>query len=148
MELGAAVVSWEEDLRVLRVVGLEQICLGGSNTCSSSPVQACPPPLCPHLPQRHVACLAGCAENRWLRAGTGKDAYWCIECLYHKRTLGVVKCFLNIVVPLWAHCCLAAQLCPTLCDATDCSPPGSSVHGILQARIMEWVASSSSMGSS
>ena len=35
---------------------------------------------------------------------------------------------------------LVAQLCPTLCDPTDCSPPGSSVHGVLQARILEWVA--------
>ena len=32
------------------------------------------------------------------------------------------------------------QLCPTLCDPKDCSPPGSSVRGILQARILEWVA--------
>ena len=32
------------------------------------------------------------------------------------------------------------QLCPTLCDPTDGSPPGSSVPGILQARILEWVA--------
>ena len=32
------------------------------------------------------------------------------------------------------------QLCPTLCDPVDCSPPGSSVHGILQARILEWIA--------
>ena len=32
------------------------------------------------------------------------------------------------------------QSCLTLCDPMDCSPPGSSVHGILQARIMEWVA--------
>ena len=32
------------------------------------------------------------------------------------------------------------QSCPTLCDPTDCSPPGSSVHGTLQARILEWVA--------
>ena len=32
------------------------------------------------------------------------------------------------------------QLCPTLCDPTDGSPPGSPVHGILQARILEWVA--------
>ena len=36
-------------------------------------------------------------------------------------------------------CVLVAQLCPTLCDSTDCSPPGSSDHGILQARILEWV---------
>ena len=35
---------------------------------------------------------------------------------------------------------LVAQLCPTLWDSVDCSPPGSSVHGILQARILVWVA--------
>ena len=32
------------------------------------------------------------------------------------------------------------QLFPTLCDLIDCSPPVSSVHGILQARILEWIA--------
>ena len=42
--------------------------------------------------------------------------------------------------------CLVAQLCPTVCDPMDCSPPGSSVHGILQARILEWVAISFSSG--
>ena len=36
-----------------------------------------------------------------------------------------------------------AQSCPTLCDPMDCSLPGSSIHGILQARILEWVAISS-----
>ena len=41
-----------------------------------------------------------------------------------------------------------AQSCPTLCDPVDCSPPGSSVHGILQAGILEWVAISFSRGSS
>ena len=35
--------------------------------------------------------------------------------------------------------CMCAQSCPTLCDPMDCSPPGSSVHGILQARIREWL---------
>ena len=35
---------------------------------------------------------------------------------------------------------LVAQLCPTLCDPMDCSSPGSSVHGISQARILESVA--------
>ena len=40
------------------------------------------------------------------------------------------------------------QSCPTLCDPIDCSSPGSSVHGILQARILGWVAMSSSRGSS
>ena len=41
-----------------------------------------------------------------------------------------------------------AQSCPTLCDPVDCSLPGSSLHGILQARILEWVAISFSRGSS
>ena len=40
------------------------------------------------------------------------------------------------------------QLCPTLCNSVDCSPPDSSVHGSLQARILEWVAMPSSRGSS
>ena len=39
---------------------------------------------------------------------------------------------------------LVAQACLTLCDPVDYSPPGSSVHGILQARILEWVAMPSS----
>ena len=43
---------------------------------------------------------------------------------------------------------LVTQSCLTLCDPMDCSPPGSSVHEILQARIMEWVAISFSRGSS
>ena len=44
--------------------------------------------------------------------------------------------------------CLVAQSCPTLCDPMDCVRPGSSVHGILQERILEWVAMPSSGGSS
>ena len=48
----------------------------------------------------------------------------------------------------WSFClpicaCSVAQSSPTLCDPMDCSPPGSSVHGIFQARILEWVAISS-----
>ena len=40
------------------------------------------------------------------------------------------------------------QSCETLCNTMDCSPPGSSVQGILQARMLEWVAMPSSRGSS
>ena len=43
---------------------------------------------------------------------------------------------------------LVAQSCLTLCNPTDCSLPGSSVHGVFQARILEWVAVSHSRGSS
>ena len=47
-------------------------------------------------------------------------------------------------VCLWAK---SLQLCLTICDPMDCSLPGSSVHGILQARILEWVVISFSRGS-
>ena len=43
--------------------------------------------------------------------------------------------------------CAVARLCPTLCNPMDCSPPGSSVHVILQARILDWVAMPSFRGS-
>ena len=49
------------------------------------------------------------------------------------------------------HACVHAKLlqsCLTLCDLRDYSPPGSSVHGILQARVLEWGAMPSSRGSS
>ena len=51
----------------------------------------------------------------------------------------------NFVIPC---CCLIGKLCLTLCDPMDCSPPGFSVHGILQARTLEWAAISFSRGSS
>ena len=43
---------------------------------------------------------------------------------------------------------LVAQLCLTLCDPMDCSLPGIPIHGIIQARILEWAAVDSSRGSS
>ena len=45
-------------------------------------------------------------------------------------------CFISFNLPARE----VAQSCPTLCDPTDCSLPGSSVHGIFQARILEWAA--------
>ena len=45
-------------------------------------------------------------------------------------------------------CVLVTQACPTLCNPTDCSPPGFSAHGILQARILEWIAIPFSRGTS
>ena len=56
----------------------------------------------------------------------------------------------KILFRLYPPCgvCSVAQSCPALCDPMDSSPPGSSVHGISQARILEWVAISFSRGSS
>ena len=49
---------------------------------------------------------------------------------------------------LFCCCCLVAKFCPTLCNPTDYTPRGSSVHGISQARRLEWVVISFSRGSS
>ena len=53
----------------------------------------------------------------------------------------------SFILQLCVHAKLL-QLCPTLCDPMDYSPQGSSVHGIFQARILEWVAFSFSRGAS
>ena len=68
----------------------------------------------------------------------------------HEPTLHVIKLTSKIshhkyVVPC---CAMSLQLCPTLCSPMHYSPQGSSVHGILQARILEWVAIPSFKGSS
>ena len=107
----------------------------------------------------------------WALPSSGKSA--CVSCemrqecvLVPGRTLGVLQSlerkntfirgpttFHSVpldspVLALPLVLCLVAQLCPTLCNPMDCSPPGSSVHGILQTRILEWVAMPSSRGSS
>ena len=51
------------------------------------------------------------------------------------------------IVPIY-YISEVAQSCPTLCDPMDCCLPGFSVHGIFQARVLEWVAISFSRGSS
>ena len=63
----------------------------------------------------------------------------------HKSVMILVYAFCPRVVVAGV---LVAQSCLTLCNPMHCSPPGSSVHGILQARILEWVAIPFSRGSS
>ena len=53
---------------------------------------------------------------------------------------------LILLYPCQCCCCLVSQSCLTLRDPVDWSPPGSSVHGIFQARMLGWVAPSSSRG--
>ena len=60
----------------------------------------------------------------------------------HMSVRGVSKCYTSVRGVSVTRSCL------TLCDPMDCSPPGSSVRGILQARTLEWVAISFSTGSS
>ena len=65
-------------------------------------------------------------------------------CLLHWQV-----CSLPLVPPRKPQAkVFVAQYCPALCYSTDCGPPGSTIHGILQARILEWLAIPFSRGSS
>ena len=68
------------------------------------------------------------------------------------QTPSILDILREISVPLdgtWQmYVCSVVQSCPTFCDTLDYSPPGSSAHGIFQSRILEWVATSYSRGSS
>ena len=70
----------------------------------------------------------------------------------HDQPYPVINvCFFSLDdhrLPMFVLCAKLLQSCLTLGDPMDCSLPGSSVHGILQAIILEWVAMPSSRGSS
>ena len=80
---------------------------------------------------------------------TGSRSKWVFTDLngnsYHLGWWWLVKTFKCIRICMHAK---SLQLCLTLCDPMDCSPLGSSVHGIHQARTLEWVSMPSSRGSS
>ena len=69
---------------------------------------------------------------------------------YLKGLISSIQCNkdLFILIKVMAAKTQCAQSCLTLCDPMGCNPPGSSVHRIFQARILEWVAISFSRGSS
>ncbi|CAI9151343.1 unnamed protein product [Rangifer tarandus platyrhynchus] len=117
---------------------------------------------CPIWPRSHVAfgagqrVHAGGSMGEWkshtLRFGEEEvEAEKRTLCLRPMRpiTLGVkAKVLTRPCSPSVPLLCSVAQWCLTLWDPTDCSPPGSSVHGIRQAIILEWVATPSSRRSS
>ena len=76
---------------------------------------------------------------------TMKEFYdWLLKYALSSRGLD----FGTHVIYVLYMCVLVTQLCPALCNSLDCSPLGSSVHGLFQARILEWVAIPDSRGSS
>ena len=88
----------------------------------------------------------------WGLKGSGRHQL-CFTCFFQDLQPTQLKMSLGLCVCVCVCVCvkvrvLVAQSCLTLCDPMRCSPPGSSVHGILQARILEWVATSSSRRSS
>ena len=89
----------------------------------------------------------------------GRSLSWCLKvgCLAvlkwsstgsptHTSSLFICECGVHFSVCI--HMCLVTQSCPNLCNPMDCSLPGSSIHGIILARILEWIACSFSRGSS
>ena len=86
----------------------------------------------------NIVCMGSCFLKLSCHEGTGLQPGWAN---LHKQVC------LKFAVPVCAPV-QSFQSCPMLCDPRDCSPLGSSVHGISQATILEWVATSFSRGSS
>ena len=109
-----------------------------------------------------VQSSAGCLQHRWARrfvpvplpagvvlcAGTRLSVPVNACCFREGREGLLCTCRVSGAVIGALFCCLVVQSCPALCNPMDCSPPGSSVHGLTQARILEWVVRPSSRGSS
>ena len=113
------------------------------------------PPATPH---------GWCDLSSWTRDWTHTLDSECMKSQLLKPPGRSFPCFPLFLICLWGNCrstshqsqyrimmeimpyCLHAQSCLTLCDPMDCSPPGSSVHGILQAGILKWIAISFSRG--
>ena len=91
---------------------------------------------------------------------TGKQIEWFCSTISFNFSVNNKHCnitywsyhpYVYVYIFIYVYVCMHAkslQSCPTLCDLMDCSPPGSSVHDILQARILEWVATPTSRRSS
>ena len=86
------------------------------------------------------AAIHGVTKS-WTRLSNWYDLIWSDDI--------VIQIFIDYiplkVIIRWSES-EVAQLCPTLCNPVDCSLPGFSIHGIFQARILEWVAVSFSRG--
>ena len=85
-----------------------------------------------------VSCLLFASTYKWYHA-----AFVFLRLTYFPQ-----QCALQVRPYCCVHVGLVAQSCLPLCDHINCSPPGSAVHGIPQARMLEWVAMPSSRGSS
>ena len=84
---------------------------------------------------------SGTSSRKW-RKGLAAKGQWGAFVFFPPGAMGLF----SILIVLCVYS--ATQLCPSLYDPMDCSPPGSSGHGISQVRLLEWVAISSPRGSS
>ena len=107
-----------------------------------------------HLsPEKEIQTVVRCNRGKWYSSFKNQSTFSGNQ---NKKQCGRnFKQFANCHIYFFqevskkdAVLCLVTQSCLTLCNLMDCSPPGSSVHGDAQARILKWVAMPSSRGSS
>ena len=92
-----------------------------------------------------VKAISVCLWRPWNHHSVTKSSHSAQECPEkHSRFSQQSWSLADLVFDPTGHVQVLSQSCPTLCHPVDCNPPGSSVHGILQARILEWVAMLSS----
>ena len=99
-----------------------------------------------------LATVTGSDTSIWPKCTESKsnlEPLWEREAFHWKQSRTETRCCCHRpqIESTLCSCCLVTKLCPTIYDPMDWSPPGSSVHEILQARILEWVAISYSRGS-
>ena len=95
----------------------------------------------------HFSELLNKASMPFLRLRSTASLFW-VASNIAKYWTELKNSYLEVSLLRVCVCVLVNQSCPTLCDPMDCSLPGSSDHGISQARITEWVAIPFSRGSS
>ena len=84
-------------------------------------------------------CVAGEGSPREWWCDSSVQSLSCVQfCASPWKQHARLPC--SSLIPTAAAAAKSLQSCPTLCDPIDGSPPGSSVHGIFQARVLEWVA--------
>ena len=102
-------------------------------------------------------CAAAAAPAKLLQSGPtlcdpvdGSPPGSSIHGIFQARVLqwGAIAFYMYMYMYTYMYMYLVAQSCPTVCNSMDCSLPSSSVHRILQVRILEWVAIPFSRGSS
>ena len=108
--------------------------------------------------QAQVSCIAGRFFTTWATKEVPKSSKEAVEARVPAGKIGgswsllIARAGICVSGYMWVCVCVCARAraksCLTLCDPLDCSPPVSSVHGILQARILKWISISSFRGSS
>ena len=107
-------------------------------------------PYC-RFPRPSKVRLKKCTHRQWCLTNiksTRSENLHFLLCPFTLPYLTFQKDFTHSVLPFKKVKVLIAQFCPTLCDPMGCSPSGSPVHAVLQARILDWVAIPSSRGPS